>query len=198
MPTGLPPEFPANRVIYRDILQNLALHGDFRVQSASKFSRLQPNSVRNGTANFWRHNKEFFSKSRQFKQPEQRIRPRTNILTRRDRRMAFGLCRLVEPRTPFITRIIAHHAVSCANAPNSTRQMLCGILLKFSRNKQRSNNQGICCMTGAQDLQDWSGLPFILVPLSDKHWQEVVRFSELPPQARPFIARAIAMYRAFE
>jgi hypothetical protein len=51
-------------------------------------------------------------------------------------------------------------------------------------------------MTDGRDLQNWAVLPLFPAPLSDEQWQEVVRFSKLPLQARPFIARAIAMYRA--
>jgi hypothetical protein len=53
-------------------------------------------------------------------------------------------------------------------------------------------------MAEAWDLEDWAVLPLIPAPLSDEQWQEVIRCSELPPPARPVIARAIAMYRVFE
>jgi hypothetical protein len=39
---------------------------DFGVQSASEFNDFQRNSLRNGTGNFWRPNREIFSKNREF------------------------------------------------------------------------------------------------------------------------------------
>jgi hypothetical protein len=50
--TGLHSKFPANREI-KGISQNPAVHRDFRVGSAREFQSLQPNSLRNGTGNFW-------------------------------------------------------------------------------------------------------------------------------------------------
>jgi ABC-type uncharacterized transport system substrate-binding protein len=45
-------------------LQIQALCSDFGVQLASEFNDSQRNSLRNGTGNFWRPNKEFFGANR--------------------------------------------------------------------------------------------------------------------------------------
>lgn len=41
-------------------------------------------------------------------------------------------------------------------------------------------------------------LPLVPVSLTDEQWDDVVRSSNLPPEARPLVGRAIAMYRAME
>ena len=46
-----------------------ASRGDFHAQSASEFSGLQRNSLRNGTRNFWSVNREFFGENREFSLP---------------------------------------------------------------------------------------------------------------------------------
>ena len=48
------------------ILQIQLLCGDFGAQSTSEFNDLHRNSLRDGTGNFWRPNREFFSKNREF------------------------------------------------------------------------------------------------------------------------------------
>jgi hypothetical protein len=47
-------------------LQIQALCSDFGVQLAGEFNDFQRNSLRNGTGNFWRPNKEFFGANREF------------------------------------------------------------------------------------------------------------------------------------
>jgi hypothetical protein len=50
-------------------LQNPALRGDFRAQTASQFNGLQRNSLCNGTGNFSSNNREFSAKNREFSRP---------------------------------------------------------------------------------------------------------------------------------
>ena len=58
------PKFPANREKNREFCKIRPPEAIFHAQSASEFSGLQRNSLRNGTRNFWSVNREFFGENR--------------------------------------------------------------------------------------------------------------------------------------
>jgi hypothetical protein len=89
-------KFPANRQINREFYRLRPSTAIFGAQTAREFNGLQPNSLRNGTANFFGASREFLAKNREFSHPK---RVSTFLL----------LCKPRYPRSRAVTIALVKH-----------------------------------------------------------------------------------------
>ena len=158
---------PANREINREFYGFRPFGPIFHAQSASRFSGLQQNSLRKGTGNFWRANRDFFGANREFNRriegskDQRKLRTLNSHATTPQRytRMRFPVCtgsdfgRMVEDRS-LRNGVDAYQLRAAERLPlrRSVRALVAGIALRRRRSLgahplRTSFNRRLCTLS---------------------------------------------------